>query len=296
MLHFFFKRKRFFFFFFIIILCISLITLGADKNRERLPGQKALQVLFSYPLSLITLCVQNITALWTGYVYLVDVEKRNTGLRQEIQFLILENQQLREHFLENQRLKELLDFKQQFEYTLLPAKTIGRDPSSWFKTILVNRGTSAGVTRGSGVISPQGVVGTVIDTALHSSKVLLISDQNSTVDIIVKRSRVRGILEGQDETVCRVNYIVKKEDVLPGDEIITSGLNAVFPGGILIGSVVETSNNPDGFFKHVAVAPAVDFSKLNEVLIVMKTQTGTGDDTGDSRRQPATQALPGQGP
>lgn len=275
MFHFFIKRKRFFFFFFVLIACVALITLGADKSRKRLPGQKALLGFFSYPLNLTSRCVHTITAFWTGYIYLIDVEKRNTGLQQKIDILILENQQLREHFLENQRLKELLAFKQQYSYNLLPAEIIGADPSSWFKTILVNRGTEAGVERGSGVVAPQGVVGTVIETTLHSSKVLLITDQNSTVDIIVARSRVRGILEGQEETACRVNYIVKKEDVQLGDQIITSGLNAVFPHGMLIGAVVETSNNPDGFFKHVAVAPAVDFSKLNEVLIVLKTQSGT---------------------
>ncbi len=275
MLQLFIKRKRLLFFTVIIIVCVALITLGADKNRGRLPGQSAIQRVFSYPLNLTTRCIHSLTALWTGYVYLVDVEKRNICLQQERDALVLENQQLRELFIENLRLKELLDFKQPFAHRLLPAETTSRDPSSWFKTILVNRGTECGVERGCGVVSPQGIVGTVIDTTLHSSKVLLITDQNSTVDVIVKRSRVRGILEGQDETTCRVNYIVKKEDVQPGDEVITSGLNAVFPQGIRIGAVIETSNNPDGFFKHVAVAPAVDFSKLNEVLIVLKTQAGT---------------------
>jgi len=278
MLRFFIKRKFFFFFSSVIILCIALITLGADKNQKPLPGAKALQGFFSYPLSLTTRCIHTIVDLWTGYAFLIDVEKRNKALQSEINVLILENQQLREHFLENQRLKELLNFKQQFSNNLLPAEIIGRDPSSWFKTILVNRGTQAGVERGSGVVSPQGVVGTVIETTLHSSKILLISDQNSTIDILVKRSRVRGILAGHDETECRVNYIVKKEDVQQGDEIITSGLNAVFPRGIIIGSIVETTNNPNGFFKHVAVTPAVDFSKLNEVLIVLKSKTGTAVD------------------
>jgi len=279
MLRFFIKRKRFFFFSFVVILCIALITLGADKNQRRLPGTKALQFFFSCPLSLTTRCIHTIAELWTGYAYLIDVEKRNKALRAELNVLILENQQLREHFIENQRLKELLNFKQQFSNNLLPAEIIGRDPSSWFKTILVNRGTEAGVERGSGVVSPKGVVGTVIETTLHSSKVLLISDQGSTIDILVKRSRVRGILEGQDETACRVNYIVKKEDVQQGDEIITSGLNSVFPPGILVGSVSEASNKPDGFFKHIAVNPAVDFSKLNEILIVLKNTTETTDDT-----------------
>jgi rod shape-determining protein MreC len=106
---------------------------------------------------------------------------------------------------------------------------------------------------------------------------LLITDQNSTIDITVKRSRVRGILEGLSENACRVNYVVKKEDVQKDDEIISSGLNAVFPRGILVGSVIETNNNPDGFFKNIEVLPAVDFSKLNEVLIVLKNQNTSAE-------------------
>jgi rod shape-determining protein MreC len=272
MFHFFLKRKRFFFFSLLIILCVALITLGIDKKQKQFPAEKALQSFLSYTLTLTTRIFNTTSALWNGYVYLVDVEKRNTGLQQEMSLLLLENQQLREHFLENQRLKALLNFKQQFSYQMLPAEIIGRDPSSWFKTILVNRGTEAGVTRGSGVVSPLGVVGTVIETTLHSSKVLLITDQNSAIDILAKRSRVRGILEGRAENACSVNYVVKSENIQKGDEIISSGLNAVFPHGILLGTVAETNNTPDGFFKKIAVVPAVDFSKLNEVLIVLTNQ------------------------
>jgi len=275
MLHFFTKRKRFFFFFLLVILCIALVTLGADKHPQQSPVRKALQGFFYYPLNLTTQGFSAIKNIWNGYVYLVDVQKRNTALQHELDFLGLENQQLREHFLENQRLKALLDFKQQFSYRMLPAEIIGRDPSSWFKTILINRGTRSGVERGSGVISPLGVVGTVIETAPNSAKVLLITDQNSTIDIIVSRTRVRGILEGWTENACTVNYVVKQEDVTKNDHIVSSGLNAIFPRGILVGTVTESNNDPDGFFKHIAVSPAVDFSKLNEVLVVLKSSRKT---------------------
>jgi len=269
MLHFFIKRKRFFFFLLFIILCVSLVTLGADKSRPPSPASNAVQSLFAYPLSLSRWCVAAVTGTWNRYIYLVDVEKHNAALVQELGLLAIENQQLREQFLENQRLRTLLDFKQQFSYQMLPAEVVGRDPSSWFKTIILNKGSQSGIRPGSGVISPGGVVGTVIETTPHSSRVLLITDQNSTIDIIVQRSRIRGILEGLSENKCRVNYVVKKEDIRINDAIITSGLNAVFPAGIFIGSVVTANNNPDGFFKHIEVEPAVDFSKISEVLVVL---------------------------
>jgi len=272
MFHFLLKRKRFFFFALLFVLCLALITRGVDKNQKPLPAKNALRIFFSYPLSLTTACIQAIADGWNSYIHLIDVEQHNNDLQKKMAFLVLENQQLREQYLENLRLKELLDFKQQYSYDMLPTEVIGRDPSSWFKTIQVNKGTEAGVERGCGVVSPQGVVGTVIETTLHSSKILLITDQNSSIDIIAKRSRVRGILEGLAESTCQVNYVVKKEDIKKSDEIIASGLNAVFPRGVLVGRVIETNNNPAGFFKHITVIPAVDFSKLNEVLIVLRNQ------------------------
>ncbi len=203
---------------------------------------------------------------------MVDSEKRSAALQQEINFLSLENQQLREHLHENQRLRALLDFKRQLSYKMLPAQIIGRDPSSWFKTIIINKGHRSGVQPGSGVVSPKGVVGTVIETTPHSSSVLLITDQNSTIDVLIQRTRVRGILEGLTENSCRVNYVVKNEDIQINDDVITSGLNAIFPAGVFIGTVVKTDSNPDGFFRHIAVAPAVDFSKITEVLVVLAEQ------------------------
>jgi hypothetical protein len=99
MLHFFLKRKRFFFFFLLIILCVALITLGVDKKQKQFSAEKTLQSFLSYPLTLTTWIFNTTSTLWNGYVYLVDVEKRNTGLQQEMSLLLLENQQLREHFL-----------------------------------------------------------------------------------------------------------------------------------------------------------------------------------------------------
>jgi rod shape-determining protein MreC len=281
MFHFLFQRKRFFLFLLLGILCVSLVTLGADKNRQQFPAVKAFQTFFSYPLDLSMWCVKAITGTWHRYIYLVHSEKRNEALQQEINFLSLENQQLREHLHENQRLRALLDFKQHLSYKMLPAEIIGRDPSSWFKTIIINKGHRSGVQPGSGVVSPKGVVGTVIETTPHSSSVLLITDQNSTIDVLIQRTRVRGILEGQTEKSCKVNYVVKNEDIQINDAVITSGLNAVFPAGIFVGSVIETNNNPDGFFRYITVAPAVDFSKITEVLVVLMKEPEPGKEKND---------------
>jgi rod shape-determining protein MreC len=100
---------------------------------------------------------------------------------------------------------------------------IGRDPSSWFKTILIDKGSDDGVSRGAGVITPEGMVGRMVEVAASTSKVLLITDINSSVDAVVKRNRARGIVEGQGENRCRLSYVLKTEDVQPDDVLVSSG-------------------------------------------------------------------------
>jgi len=184
----------------------------------------------------------------------------------------MENQLLREESVENKRLRELLSFRDKFSYDILPAEIVGRDPSSWFKTILINRGKSDGVVRGAGVITPQGVVGRVIDITTKTSKVLLITDINSSIDAVIKRSRERGIVEGYTQNNCKLSYVLKTEDVRQDDIIVTSGLHDIFPKGVLIGNVIRFSKNRSGFFQFIDIKPSVDFTKLNEVLIVLNDQ------------------------
>ena len=166
----------------------------------------------------------------------------------------------------------MLSFKHRLSYTVMPAELIGRDPSSWFKTILVDKGSSAGVRQGAGVITPYGVVGKVISVSPTTATVLLITDVNSAVDVVVKRTRSRGIIEGFGENSCLLNYVLKADQLQEGDTIVTTGLNNIYPKGMVIGKIQTLSQEKSGFFQSVVVVPAVDFSKLHEVMIVIKEQ------------------------
>jgi rod shape-determining protein MreC len=124
------------------------------------------------------------------------------------------------------------------------------------------------VAKDMAVVTSDGVVGRVIEVSLHTAKVLLITDPNSAMDVIVQRSRTQGIMEGKVEEVCVLKYVQKNEDVQVGDKVITSGLGGIFPKGLMTGTVTRVERKRPGIFQYIEVTPSVDFSRLEEVLIL----------------------------
>ena len=270
MLQFFLKRIKFFFLLFLLIISLSLFANDVEKRKEHNLFDRFIIALLRPPLKITTHSFNKARQLFENYFFLVNLKKENSFLKDYIKKLETENMLQNELVIENKRLRELLSFKENFSYKVLPAEIIGRDPSTWFKTIILDKGTESGVMPGSGIITPNGIVGRVISVISNTSKVLLITDVNSAVDAVIKRTRARGIVEGYSENICKLSYVLKTEEIIIGDTIVSSGLNGIFPNGVVIGTVSGITNDKHGFFQFVKVKPSVDFSKLNEVLIVLK--------------------------
>jgi len=270
MLQFFLRKKGFFFLIGLFVVTLTLFAKDTEKRKPYNFFDRLILRLISPPLKVTTLCINKATQTWQEYFYLVNLKKEVSLLKNHIDKLEIENQLLQEQSVENKRLRDLLSFKRRFSYTVLPAEIIGRDPSSWFKTILVDKGKKDGVQPGLGVITPKGIVGKIINVSDDSSKILLITDVNSAVDAVLKRTRKRGIVEGFGENRCKLSYVLKTEDINLDDRIVGSGLNGTYPKGVLIGIVSNIVKNKSGFFQLVELKPSVDFSKLTEVLIVLK--------------------------
>ncbi len=120
------------------------------------------------------------------------------------------------------------------------------------------------------VVNAGGVVGRLVSVSPNYAKVLLVIDQNSAVDSIIQRSRDEGIVKGLSAKLCKLDYVVKTSDVVVGDKVVTSGLGRVYPKGLPVGEVVEVVNIPGELFKEIKVRPMVDFSKLEELLVILK--------------------------
>ncbi|MEJ2588929.1 MAG: rod shape-determining protein MreC [Deltaproteobacteria bacterium] len=214
--------------------------------------------------------IQSIEKFWLDYFYLVDVRRENMRLQNEIDAYRMENSRYREMLATHQRLQALLKFKERIDEPAVAAQVIARDPTGWFRSVIIDKGKRSGLKWDMPVVNASGVVGRVVSVSAHYAKVLLIIDQNSAVDCLDQRTRDRGMVKGLSTEVCEMDYVAESAGVAEGDLVVTSGLGGVFPKGLPVGIISNVSKRPGEFFKHVEVLPSVDFSKLEEVLVVLR--------------------------
>ena len=260
-----------------ILLIVSLTVLSYSAVRLSETGFLRKMVLeTAAPIEdAINISVKSLLDAWKRYLFLVGLEEENRQLRRDKALLGEELNRYREGYLEAIRLQKLLDIKNGFPYRTVAARVIDSNRTSLFKTLLINKGTAEGLRVGLAVLSDQGVVGRIIETSWHASRVLLMIDENSNIDALIQRSRAQGILQGAGVMGGNLKYISRTEEVLPGDVVLSSGLAGVFPKGMLLGVVTAVSRKEGGLFQKIDVAPAVDFGKLDEVMAVI-IETGTG--------------------
>ena len=208
--------------------------------------------------------------MWHGYVYLVKVEEENQELREKALELTEETHRYREKEERYSRLVDILEFKRQFEFETVPAEVVGRDLNSWYEVIIIDRGIQDGVDKGMAVVSHMGLVGHVLQAVSRWSKVLLITDFRSAVDALIQRGRQGGIVVGLTKNSCKMKYLSLNADIIPGDQVISSGLGGLYPKGLPIGRVMEVERKGQGFFKEAQISLNVDMNKLEEVLVVTR--------------------------
>lgn len=197
-----------------------------------------------------------------------SLREENRLLRERIDLLNRRIEESRLLNIENQRLKDILGFKNAIPYTTIPAEVIGRDPTNWSNSLIIDKGAVLGIRQGKAVISMKGLIGRVLEVGRHSSRILLITDPNSKVGAVIQRNRQGGILVGRPDGRCKIIYIALDSDVVKGDKVITAGFGGVFPKGILIGDVVDVGKEPGRLYKYAIVCPAQDMTKLEEVLCI----------------------------
>lgn len=231
----------------------------------------------------------------TSNIYeIVTVHRQNKMLRNEVDQLRVQNLQASEYAAENVRLRALLDYKQAAtQFDLVAARVIGRESATWSSMITINRGYMEGVDKDMVVVTEKGLVGRVTESGPNSSKVQLILDPRSSVGTLVQRSesRVAGIVEGDMEnfSMPRMVNIPKTADVVEGDIIVTSGFGGVFPKGIVIGKIDAIKNEPGGLLKYGVIEPSVDFQKLEDVEVIVKSREAPPEPLAPPVQTPGTE-------
>ena len=254
-----------------VLLSLILLSLSIGKGQEWNPAGK-LAVEIAAPFQKFFVGTISITRdIWRNHFFLVETRQENLLLEKEIDLLKIENSRYQELLLANKRLQKLLNFQENTDEPLLPARVIGWDSTGLFKSIIIDKGEMDGLSMNMPVVNSEGGVGRVVSVSPDYAQVLLITDQNSAVDGLVQRSRGRGMVKGMGSGECYFDYVIKTCDIKRGDTIVTSGLGRIFPKGLYLGIVKEINDSPNKLFKDVRVTPAVDFSKLEEVLIVLRS-------------------------
>ena len=226
-------------------------------------------------------------------------------LQQEYDALSFENEQLRmelqsaeETLQENENLKSLLDAKDTYD-SLDPiyAKVIARDAGPWFETFSVNRGSSSGVTQNMAVVNGDGLIGRVYEVGLNYAKVICIIDSRSSVACLMQRTRDNGIMRGQvtsddDTAECFVYYLPNINSISPGDIVVTSGTDSLYPKGLKIGTVTALSLDAGSDGTYAVVTPSVDFQRIEDVFILRTViETDTDENLPDVRTLQTTEAY-----
>lgn len=243
-----------------------------------------------------TWAISKIGGIWTGYIALHGARTENARLRAENDQLRLRNQELESQAGEAKRLNALLNFREAHtEAAMIAAQVIGAsaDPSS--HTLFINRGERDHVRRNMAVITPQGIVGKIVEVLPNNtSQVLLINDKDSGVGAVFSATRTHGILKGTGDPDPILDYVVNDEKVQSGDVLVTSGEDRIFPKGLLIGSVsYAKEGNP---FQVIHVQPAVRLDRLEDVIVLVTQQELTPKKVEESADSGASDIVPSVAP
>lgn len=256
----------------IFVLSLSLYTVSKrEYNFDKLSAFERLMIESFAPIQRLVSSTQlSLGSLFDHYLANVSASHENLKLQKKVGELEGRLFTYEEMELENERLKDLLDFSSDIPQKKVLAQVVAWDAASDFQTLRINKGQSDGLSLQSTVVTAKGLVGYVYRLTNHFADVLTILDPNNRTDVLIQRTRSHGILEGYRDGRTLMKYVTRTEPVILGDEVLTSGLGNIYPKGIPIGTVGRIERESYGITQHVEVLPGVDFSRLEEVLVLVR--------------------------
>ena len=253
-------------------------VLGLAVQVRRTPDAESSRLIRVWMVSSVTplekgiVWLQNGTGgLWRNYIYLRGVRQENRDLQYELENLRLKQVRLSEDAEQARRLQALLGFKEQYISKTLAAQVIGFSGTELSRAIYIDKGDNDGIRTDMAVITSDGVVGKVLRIYNSTALVLLINDQTSGVGAILEKSRLQGVLRGTPTGEVVLEKVLSDEQVQPGEQVLTSGGDEIFPKGLPAGVVVSVSRGPEAFL-NIRVKPAAHLGRLEEVLVITRRE------------------------
>ena len=267
----------------VVAACLLLLTVQA-RGRST-PTAEVLAFVTTPIQSGLARVNRAAVTVWSTYLDWKNVRAESRRLRDENQRLRVESLQVSETAAENQRLRRLLALQQRLPLATVSAEIIAREWGGWVRSLTVNRGRGDNVVRLTAVISPEGLIGRVMEVRSGASIIQVLTDPASTVGAHVVRTRTAGIVEGDPRGTMRLKYMAREGGgIQVGDLVVTSGAGGVFPRGIPVGRVRAIDDRGSALFHYAVLTPVVDFARIDEVLLL----------TGDTKQDVAA-AFPTDG-
>lgn len=257
----------------LLVVLGSLFVLMSLSSRTRVLGQtrtlfeRTVMTIFSPVPKLVNWVGENAQDIYHGYIDMRRSVAENLELSRKVAQLTNENLMLRRSHEDLSRMRALLWYSQQSTLPTMLAQVVMLDKSGRFKSLIVDRGSDQGVEINDVVVNPNGLIGRVVLTTRDLSKVQLITDVNSSVGALIERTRRQGIIRGNSRGELQLYNIPNLSDVAVGDTIMTAGIDGIYPKGMPVARVWKAEEGK-GLFKTIWCVPAVDFSRIEDVLIV----------------------------
>lgn len=257
-------------FFILAALLLAQLVLLADQVTRK-HNVRLIQVWAAAAFSPLECSLHALTeataGAWISFHDLSQAEQENQRLRHELADARARILQLSEESAENAHLREILDLERHIPYRTVTATVIAASPGA-SSVITVDKGTSAGLSPDLPVITPDGVVGKTVSVFRHSAQVLMITDRASGAGSMLEKNGAEGVLKGGGDGLCKLDYIMNENQVSPGDLVVTSGLDQIYPKGLLVGTVVTARGGE--IYKDISVRPAAALDRLENVLVILQ--------------------------
>lgn len=255
-------------FFLFVYFAVYLFSLTFTKKPYARVHEKVIVAVASPLQTMITYTYEKISSTLGYYVFLVGTAKRNQNLEKENIRLQKELLHLKEVELENERLRKLASLPMPKKLSGILAERIAVGSNEFERSIRINKGFEHKVRVGMPVVDHHGVVGQIAEVFGNYATVLLLTDKSSAIDVIVQRTRARGILKGFTRDQLAFEFMAVDEDLQIGDVVISSGLDGVYPEGLMVGTVMALNKSGRRLFLTATIAPVVDFAKIEEVVLL----------------------------
>lgn len=244
------------------IVLLALIILIVVINPKILLGIK------NFTFNILVKPFNVLSGAKTYFTKVKDLADDNLVLKQRLAALSVELARMRETARENERLHSLLNFKKGLSVKTIVAKVIARDSTDWRRALIINKGKLDGLRERMPCATADGLIGSLVDVGSTSSKVMLITDPNSRIGVMLESSRESGVLTGSPEGVCRVIYLSLDREIKKGEKVLTAGFSAFFPKGIAVGEVSGSKIDKAKLYKYATVTPYATLNKIEEVVCI----------------------------